>query len=178
VSATAPRVTERAAELRREFDRAFAEPIRPEAAIKEDLLGIRAGAQAYAIRLSEIAGLHAGKKITRVPGSAAALCGIAGFRGALLPVYDLQALLGHSSVETPRWLVIASGAPVALAFDTFEGHLRASADEIVPQSARAEMPRYARELVRKQNFIGPILHLPSVLEAIKALATEVSPTEE
>ena len=178
MSATAPRVAERAAELRREFDRAFAEPIRPETAIKEDLLGIRAGAQAYAIRLSEIAGLHAGKKITRVPGSAAALCGIAGFRGALLPVYDLQALLGHSSVETPRWLVIASGAPIALAFDTFEGHLRASADEIVPQSARPEMPRYARELVRKQNFIDPILHLPSVLDAVKALATEASPTEE
>ena len=178
MSDAAPRVSERAANLRREFDRAFAEPVRADTTAKEDLLGVRAGAQAYAIRLSEIAGLHAGKKITRVPGSHAALCGIAGFRGALLPVYDLQALLGHSSVETPRWLVIAQGAPVALAFDAFEGHLRASRDEIVPQSARPEMPRYARELVRCQNFIGPILHLPSVLDAIKALATEAAPTEE
>jgi chemotaxis signal transduction protein len=178
VSATAPRVTERAATLRREFDRAFAEPIRAATAVKEELLSIRAGEQAYAIRLSEIAGLHVRKKITRVPGGNASLCGIAGFRGALLPVYDLQALLGHSGVETPRWLVIASGAPVALAFDVFERYLRASIDEIVPQSARPEMPRYARELVRTQNFIGPILHLPSVLEAIKALRTQEAPSEE
>jgi purine-binding chemotaxis protein CheW len=178
MSESAPRVSERAATLRLEFDCAFAEPIRPGTAAKEDLLGIRVGAQAYAIRLSEIAGLHAGKKITRVPGSHAALCGIAGFRGALLPVYDLQALLGHSGVETPRWLVIAQGAPVALAFDAFEGHLRASRDEIAPHSARPEMPRYARELVRLPNFIGPILHLPSVLEAIKALRTEATSTEE
>jgi purine-binding chemotaxis protein CheW len=178
VSQAAPRVSERAAELRREFDRAFAEPFRPGTTAREDLLGMRAGAQAYAIRLCEIAGLHAGKKITRVPGSDTALCGIAGFRGALLPVYDLQALLGHSSAETPRWLVIAAAAPIALAFEAFEGHLRASRDEIVPQSVRPEVPRYARELVRTKNFIGPILHLPFVLEAIKALRTREVPSEE
>jgi purine-binding chemotaxis protein CheW len=178
VSAAAPRVAERAAELRRAFDSAFAEPVRRDTAAKEDLLAIRAGQQAYAMRLSEIAGLHAGKRITRVPGGHAALCGIAGFRGALLPVYDLQALLGHSSAETPRWLVIAQGAPVALAFGAFQGHLRASTDEIVPQSARPEMPAYARELLRTHNFIGPILHLPSVLEAIKALGNEAAPIEE
>lgn len=179
MSDAALRVSERAAMLRREFDRAFAAPFRSDTVTREDLLGIRASAQAYAIRLSEIAGLHAGKKITRVPGSNAALCGIAGFRGALLPVYDLHALLGHSSnVETQRWLVIAQGAPVALAFEAFEGHLRASREEIVSHSARPDMPRHARELVRTQNFIGPILHLPSILDAIKALRSDAAPTEE
>jgi chemotaxis signal transduction protein len=179
VSDAAPHVSERAATLRREFDRAFAEPFRADTSAREDLLGIRAGAQAYAIRLSEIAGLHADKKITRVPGSAAALCGIAGFRGALLPVYDLLALLGQpAGTATPRWLVIAQAAPVALAFEAFEGHLRASRDEIVAHTARSEAPRHARELLRMHDFIGPILHLPSVLDAIKALRTPAVPTEE
>jgi purine-binding chemotaxis protein CheW len=171
-------ISERAGELRREFDRAFAEPIRLETAVQEDLLGIRVGEQPYAMRLSEIAGLHAGKKITRVPGGNAALCGIAGFRGALLPVYDLHVLLGHSGAQAPRWLVVASTAPVALAFDGFAGQLRVTRDAIVPQSARPGMPGYAREVVRTQNFIGPILHLPSLLEAIKALRTQAAPTEE
>ena len=171
-------VAERAAELRREFDRAFAEPIRLETTAREDLLCVRVGEQPYAIRLSDIAGLHAGKKITRIPGSNIGLRGVAGFRGALLPVYDLHVLLGYSSAQTPRWLVIASAAPVALAFDAFAGQLRVAREEILPQSARPEMPGYAREFVRTPNFIGPILHLPSVLEAISAMQTKTTPREE
>ncbi len=171
-------ITERAAELRHAFDRAFAQPIRLDMVAREDLLGIRVGEQPYAIRLSEIAGLHAGKKVTRVPGGNAALCGIAGFRGALLPVYDLHVLLGHCGGQTPRWLVVASAAPVALAFASFETQLRVARDEIVPQSARPEMPGHVREIVRTQNFIGPILHLPSVLEAIETSRTEAARTKE
>lgn len=168
---------DRAAELRRDFDRAFAEPIRFDTVAKVDLLGIRVGTQAYAIRLSEIAGLFTGKKITRVPGSGAALCGIAGFRGALLPVYDLHNLLGQPTAQTPRWLVIAAGAPVALAFDAFVGQLRVSRDEIAPQATRPEMPSYAREVLRTRDFIAPILHLHSVLDAIKASSAQ-APKEE
>ena len=171
-------MTERAAELRRDFDRTFAEPIRLDTAAKEVLLGIRIGEQRYAIRLAEAAGVHADKKITRVPGSSAALRGIAGFRGVLLPVYDLHVLLGHSSSEIPRWLVVASAAPVALAFSAFEGQLRASPDEILPQLARPDVASYARELVRTQNFMGPILHLPSILDAIKASGRGAAPKEE
>lgn len=178
MSIAAPHVSARAADLRREFDRAFAEPVRRDGTPKEDLLAIRAGEQVYAIRLSEIAGLHARKKITRVPGSHAALCGIAGFRGALLPVYDLPVLLGHSRVETPRWLVIAQSAPVALAFDAFDGHLRASREEIVACSARPDVPQHVREHLRMTNFIGPILHLSSIIDAIKALATRAAATKE
>jgi purine-binding chemotaxis protein CheW len=161
-------VTERAAELRREFDRAFAEPVRIEQAAKEDLLGIRVGGLACALRLSEIGGLFVDRKMTRVPGSDAALRGIVGFRGALLPVYDLATLLGRTAPETPRWLVIAAGAPVAFAFDAFERQLRVSRDEILSHTAHAGLLGYAREIARTQTFIGPILHLPSVLEAISA----------
>jgi purine-binding chemotaxis protein CheW len=171
-------VSGRAAQLRRDFDRGFAAPIHVEAGATEDLLAIRIGAQRCAIRLSEIAGLHAGKKITRVPGGDAALRGIAGFRGAMLPVYDLQALLGHPAAQVPRWMVIAATAPIALAFETFDGQLRVARDEILPQAARPDAPGYTREVARSGDFTGPIVHLPSVLDAIKATRGEFAPLKE
>ena len=172
------RVSGRAAELRREFDRAFAEPFHVETAVKQSLLGISVAGQPYAIRLSEAAGVHANKKITPVPGSGPALRGIAGFRGALLPVYDLHVLLGHATTDAPRWLVIAAAAPVALSFTAFEGQLCASPDEILPRSASSDSQTYARDLLRTHTLTRPILHLPSVLDAIKALGTEALRSKE
>jgi chemotaxis signal transduction protein len=156
----------RAAKLRLAFDQAFAAPIHLEGKSREQLLAVRVAAQALAIRLSEISGLHVDKKITPVPGGHAALLGIAGFRGAILPVYDLRTMLGHPTGERPRWLVIAAAAPVALAFDTFDGQLRVPHDAIVPQAAGPEVRGYARKFVGSRKFVGPLLHLPSVLEAI------------
>jgi len=69
----------RAAALRQEFDRSFADPPLIDVAAKEDLLAIRLATQEFAIRLSEIAGLFADKKITPVPSANSALLGITGF---------------------------------------------------------------------------------------------------
>lgn len=171
MSSAQSRFRERAIELRDEFDRAFAEPARAAIADKEDLIGLRVGGQPYAIRLREIAGLYADRKVTRVPGGSAALRGIAGFRGALLPVYDLQALLGHASAAQPRWLVVAAAAPIALAFEGFEGQLRVSRDEILLQETGADGSGHVREVVRTKGFLGPIMHLPSVIAVIKTLGS-------
>jgi purine-binding chemotaxis protein CheW len=171
MSALPSGVAGRAAELRLAFDRTFAEPVRLDADIREAILTLRVDTQAFAIRLSEISGLFADKKITPVPGSHAALRGIAGFRGAIVPVYDLRILLGHSAgsdIAPPRWLVIAAAAPIALAFTTFERQLRVPRDAIMPQPSSAEIRGCAREFVRSRKFAGPLLHLPSVLETIKA----------
>jgi chemotaxis signal transduction protein len=162
------RLAERAAELRTDFDRSFAAPLRADIAPKLDLLAIRVGTESCAVRLSEVAGLFADRKITHVPGNNAALLGIAGFRGAVVPVYDLRTLLGHSGTHAPRWLVIAAAAPVALAFEVFEGHLRASADLILPQQSPADTRTYTREFVRIANVVRSVLHLPSVIEALGA----------
>ncbi len=168
MSASPSGIAARAVELRLAFDRTFAEPILLDTASKEELLAVRVDTQAFAIRLSEISGLFADKKITPVPGSHAALLGIAGFRGAIVPVYDLQALLGRAAAANPRWLVIAAAAPVALAFEAFEGQLRVARDAILPQSSGADFRSYAREFLRTPNFVGPVMHLPSILDAIKA----------
>jgi chemotaxis signal transduction protein len=178
MSAPQPGVTGRAAELRLAFDRAYAAPARPDKALTEDLLAVRVGTQAFAIRLSEISGLFADKTTTPVPGGHAALRGIAGFRGVIVPVYDLQSLLGSSCSPTARWLVIAVAAPVALAFETLERQLRVSRDAILPQPASAQAHSHAREFVRTADFVGPIMHLPSLLDAIKAWRFEGAPREK
>ncbi|HEV3373835.1 MAG TPA: chemotaxis protein CheW [Xanthobacteraceae bacterium] len=171
MSASPSSIAGRAAELRLAFDRGFAEPVGLGAETREALLAVRIDTQPFAIRFSEISGLFADKKVTPVPGSHAALRGIAGFRGAIVPVYDLQLLLGHaapSGTATPRWLVIAAAAPVALAFTAYEQQIRAAPDAIMPQPSGAQARGYTREFVRTRKFSGPLLHLPSVLEAIKA----------
>jgi chemotaxis signal transduction protein len=159
------RVMERALQMRREFDEAFARPVRTDEAQREKFLTIRAGGQTYAIRLSQIDGLFVDKKITPVPGGHVALLGIAGFRGAILPVYDLPCLLGAPSPQTPRWLTIVKAAPVVLAFDAFEAQLVASSDAVVAQAQRPDVS-FTRDFLRHPDFSGPILHLPSVLDAI------------
>jgi purine-binding chemotaxis protein CheW len=165
--------------MRAAFDRAFAAPARLDTATKQDLLAIRVGTHAYALRLSEVSSLVVDKPIRCVHGNAAALLGIAGFRGAIVPVYGLRTLLGHPGTQPSRWLVIAAGASVAFAFDAFEGQLRLSADAILPQQPNAQASSCAREFIRTQDIVRPVLHLPSVLDAVSGIARpQTTPNEE
>lgn len=162
----APRVAERASQLRRDFDQSFALPPPTDAATKVDMLAIRVAGKGFAIRLGEIAGLFADKKITRVPGAGASMLGIAGFRGAIVPVYDLQCLLGAPAGKTARWLVHAAAAPVAVAFEAFERQLRVPASAITPQDSQMQ-DGLTKDLVQVDGALRPIISLPRVLEAIK-----------
>jgi len=177
MSGAAGRLARRAAELRRQFDESFANPFRYESAQMADFLAIRVGVEACALRLTEIAGLYADKTITPMPGGDAALLGIAGFRGTILPVYGLRGLLGRPADDTPRWLVVAAGVPVALGFEGFQGHLRVPRDAILPQQS-AERRGFAREYVRAQSLVRPIIDLPAVLAAINLRRSESAPEEE
>lgn len=156
----------RAAELRFAFDRGFAAPLRAGLAERHGFLAIRVGTRAFAIRLSEVAGLFVDRKITRVPGTDAALLGIAGFRGALIPVYGLAALLGESGASGPRWLVTAVAAPVAFGFDGFEGHVAVAADAIVPQQASASMRDYAPAFIQAESTVRPVICFAAIVAAL------------
>ncbi|HEX4179579.1 MAG TPA: chemotaxis protein CheW [Caulobacteraceae bacterium] len=168
----------RAEELRRAFDRAFAEEVRGEAVRTEDLLAFRVEAEPYALRLSEIAGLYANRMITRLPGGATASLGLASFRGAIAAVYDLHALLGRRTAERPRWLVMMRTAPVALAFETFEGHLRIRRDAIVAQDAGPRSRPLIQEFASIDGLVRPIVHLPAALDAIRNLLPRPNVREE
>jgi purine-binding chemotaxis protein CheW len=124
------------AELRREFDAAFAVAPQVETARRESLLAVRIAGDGFAMRVSQIAGLFADKAVTPLTSPLAELKGLAGFRGRAAPVYDLGALLGYGSSGATRWLVLArTPEPLALAFDAFESHFSvataAAAGEIV-----------------------------------------------
>jgi len=169
------RFTRKAIELRQAFDQSFAAAPPDAAARFEDLLAIRVGPDPYAIRLSEVSGLFAGKCVTRMPNAVAEFLGIAGFRGTVVPVYDLRRLLGYVAQDVPRWLLMAAAAPVALAFDLFEGHLRVSHEATAREERVEHAGRHIREILpvgaagsqSGTEAVRPILDLDSVLDTIK-----------
>jgi chemotaxis signal transduction protein len=166
VTAPMAAISGRAAELRRDFDRSFAAAPTVAGAAQEVLIAIRLGAKSFALRLSDIAGVFKDKKIVHVPGADAALLGIAGFRGSITPVYDLQKLLDHSSSQMTRWLVVAAAAPVAFAFEAFEAQLRVSSAAISIQDAHAKHA-FTTSFVQTDGVLRPIIELTAVLDAIK-----------
>jgi chemotaxis signal transduction protein len=167
----------RVADLRYAFDRAFAVPVQTETAVNQDLLAIRVGGEPYAIRLSEVGGVFVDRPITHIPANNPSLLGIGGFRGAIVPVHSLPILFGHSTSLLPRWLVIAATAPIALAFDLFEGHLRVLADTIVPQQPHAQMRSYAPDFVQSGGVVRPVLQLASVIASLSASDAPPNPPQ-
>lgn len=154
--------TSPAERLRREFDATFAHVPAAGAAQHLDFLSIRAGDRPYALRLSEIAGLAAGKALTPLPRSAPGLAGIAGFRGLIIPVYDLAVLLGHGPGESLRWLALTGGVvTVGLAFDKLEAHVRVAEDEIATEEGEVGP---GRQVLRREAL--PVLEVATVVETI------------
>lgn len=160
-------LTELAAELHRAFDHSFALPSVERREDAESLLVLRSADAFYALRLAEIAGLFVDRRIVPIPSSASALLGLSGFRGQVAPVYALRAILGHPpATEPPRWAVLASGVFVGLAFDELVGHLRAPRAEILPAGDGLERANI-REVVRTPGAVLPVIHIPSVIEALE-----------
>ena len=161
-----------AAALRRLFDESFAAPAASMTQRLEGLLAIRVGSDPYALRLSEIAGLHVGVKIVPVPSPAAQLLGIVGIRGMMAPIYDLAALLRSPPAANSRWFIIARGPkPVGFAFETFESHLQVSQSSLangdVEDAGTGAPKQHMRGTVRAAGALRPIIHLASVLEMIR-----------
>ena len=173
-------LAQRAAELRRNFDRSFAEPPRNRQAASLDLLAIRLGGEPYALHLAAVSGLFAGKKFTRLPQAAPEFLGIAGFRGSIVPVYDLRVLLGCAGGEAPRWLVVTANSPVGLAFDGFDGHLRLPQEGIAQQDRSDAERLHVRELARvagagsasQGGLLRPIVDVASILVTIRRIARQ------
>ncbi len=158
--------------LRREFDDSFALAPRTHAQAMESLLAIRVHGQPYALRVSDIDGLHADRRVVPLPLQAAHLLGVASFRGRIAPVYDLAALCGYSRAPSSRWLVLLRfREPVALAFETFERHFSVSPQDImVAQSADlATHPAGAAHVshaIRHDDTVRPIIQLQLLLADI------------
>jgi purine-binding chemotaxis protein CheW len=157
-------MSDRVGTLRGAFDSAFAQPPRAEIDALEDLLAIRVGDTPYALRIADVAGLHADRTVTPVPGAPSDTLGLAGFRGVIVAVYDLRVLL-HAPGEGPcRWLVTAAADErVAFAFDQFERHVRVPTAAIASEHAATGA---ARETVRTGDDVRPIVRMSALVDTI------------
>jgi chemotaxis signal transduction protein len=155
----------RAADLARAFDSSFANPARSVRDEVDDFLMIRTGGDAYAVRVRDIAGLIADRKIVPLPTAEPAFLGIAGLRGGVVPVYSLAVLLGRAlTAETPRWLLlVGTGAPLGLAFDQFDGHVRVPHADVSSGSEAA-----TQESVRIGDAWRGIIRIEALAETIRA----------
>jgi chemotaxis signal transduction protein len=156
----------RAAELAHAFDSAFAEAPQPAASHRVDVLAVRLGGVPHALRLSQLAGVFARRTIVALPCPLPELLGLVSIRAAILPVYDLAALLGLERRETP-WLVVAAEAPIAFAFEQLDGYWRLPPEGVVP-AAPGTASSAIVELVQSSDGLRPMVHLPVLLSGIAA----------
>jgi purine-binding chemotaxis protein CheW len=156
------------AQLRDTFDEIFSQPPPAPAEAAEDLLAIEVAGQAYAVRLSEVAGLASSRKIVPLPSPASDLMGVMGFRGSVIPVYSLRSVLGYPAVEDLRWLLLAkAGGLLGLAFDRYEGHLRVSRTDFAEPELSGATPHHVREVARTRGGLRAVLSISSLLQALK-----------
>lgn len=170
MSGPAP-LDERVARLRRSFDEAFAAPAVAATGDVESLLALSIAGHPYAIRISELSGLFVERKVVPLPGSGPECLGLAGIRGALVPVYRLSALLGYRGLDEPsRWLVLCrADDPVALSFTELGGHLRASRSQLVATEGAAIGP-HVGESVRIDETLRSVVRISTVLQEIRRKA--------
>lgn len=159
-------------QLREAFDRSFAAAPKPRGDAPEEFLAVRVGDDPYAFRLSEVVALHRDVQVSPyVAGVTPALLGLAVFRGAAAPVYDLAALFGAPARTAPRWVVLVRGpALVGLAFDRFETHVALDRAGVVAPAPGARAGAMVHGAVPVGGVARPLVHLAAVIEAIGRLA--------
>jgi chemotaxis signal transduction protein len=157
-------------ELRRAFDQSFAAPARVEADDLVSIIGIRVSGEALALRADQITGIAKRRRIVPVPSRIPESLGITGMRGMLVPVFSLAALLGLERREDCAWLALAyPDAPVALAFDEFEGQTEVKRTSLY-RDENASPRRYVWQLARIGPSIHAVVDIPSVVEDIRKAA--------
>jgi chemotaxis signal transduction protein len=164
------RVWSKAAQFRNEFDRARAIPVSSETVEQtENLLAIRVSGDAFAIRLSEISGLAADRKIVALPSPIAELLGVAGIRGRLVPVYSLSALLGYGAAsDRGRWLALCgAGEPVGLAINDLEGYLRVPLARVYAAEKKDMVSTHITQVVRASDMVRAVVSIPLIMEIIQ-----------
>jgi purine-binding chemotaxis protein CheW len=164
-----PVLESKAAELRQAFDRSFALPPPQASPEVEDLLTIRVAGDPYAIRLREIAGMVAGRRVVPVPAVTLDLLGLAGIRGGLVPVFGLASILGYGPAPgSPRWMLLCGAEePIALAFSDFEGYLRLPKSSLHPDENLRATRQYVNQVASTEAGARAVISIPLVVATIR-----------
>lgn len=139
--------------LRREFDHSFSRPRSGEVRKTEWVVVLGLGGGRVAVRIDQLGAIHSGRKVVQVPSENAALVGLAGVRGRVVPVFDLASLLGLGrSPPQWRWLAVASlSVPAGFSFERLE--------------LQAEI-ELGTELVTLPDGVIPVVDLRAVLSPV------------
>lgn len=162
-------MSDKAAQLRQEFDRSFAtKPASAEQEL-EALLSIRVAGDAYAIRLSEITGIITGRKLVAVPATAPHFAGVAGIRGGIVAVFSLASMLGCGQAQDSlHWMVLCGTAePIALGFSAFEGYLRVPKSALHRDEKLQSAKKYVDAVVPSEAGLCAVLSLSLIVTAIR-----------
>ncbi len=154
--------------FRRAFDDAFSRAPATSVEASEDSLAIRVADESYVIRVHEISGIVASRKVVPLPSRRPELVGVAGIRGSLVTVYSLAALLGFEASAGPTsWLALVGvSASVGLGFEEFEGFLRAPAADLhTPRAEEGGRPHEAA-ILRAGRRALRVVDVQSVLRAL------------
>ena len=175
-SAESNNPSDKARVLAERFDQSFALPRSGAAPARQDFIAVRIRDDPHVLRLRQLAELRCGLAVTRLPGSPAELLGLANLKGAVVPVYDLGLLLGYPpGTMKADWYVLAAMAPVAFAFDAFDGHLRLSGDISAVSDEGDDRRPYADQILRTADRVLPIIDLPSVAAFIARSTARTEP---
>jgi purine-binding chemotaxis protein CheW len=164
-----PAAPSRAARLREAFDATFAAPSAGRVGPGRRLLLVGVGGASCAVPLEHCAAVHAAATITPLPAALPAFRGVAAVGGAILPVYDLAALLGLDARFPHRaWLLVAAGRhPVAFVVDGVEGYAEIEAEA---GSAPTEVA-----VVTVDGVPRRVVALGSIVAAIDAAVQTLNP---
>jgi chemotaxis signal transduction protein len=171
------RLEGKTAVLRRTFDQSFAVPP-PETSLDvEDLLRIRVAGDPYAIRLRDIAGIVARRKVVPIPGGTRDLLGSAGIRGGIVPVFALAMLLGYDqAADVLPWMVLCrSEDPIALAFPEFEGYAGVSKSSIHLDGNLRAARQHVNEIACIEAERRPVISIPLIVATIRNRAGQTRP---
>jgi chemotaxis signal transduction protein len=172
-------IEQKLAALRHNFDQSFARAPASAEQAELEFLAVRVAGHPYAIRRSEVQSLRADRKLVAVPSLLPELLGLAGFRSVLTPVYDLALLLGYGPQLPPRWLVVARCAsPIAFAFGDFDSQLRVSPARVSASESENGNGAALAGAVQDAELTLPLLHLPSLVEAIARRIKAFGPSQE
>jgi chemotaxis signal transduction protein len=156
-------VTDRVAQMRREFDAAFARPPAAEPPATETLLRVSAGGTGFFVQLRQLACVLPCAVVVPVPGARRELLGLTAVRGQILPLYSLATLLELAGPVAPaRWILVAAGGTGAgLGVEVVEGVSRIPETVVMEAAARGEGGR--RGNLPDAAGVRPLLDVTSVI---------------
>lgn len=124
----------RVSSMRAEFDESFARPATIQLEETIELVLLSTGGAMFAVRASEISGIHRLGKIVEIPGAPKALYGVTGLRGRIVPVMNTAAMLGRTNGDEPRWMCVRAlrDGGLGFAFTRVDAHVRVSPRDLEP----------------------------------------------